>query len=439
MTHATTEPGTAAPADARGICLFGAAMDTANLGVSALSHAVVYGLARSAPDLHATVFDFSPGVETRTYGANGARVVATRCGGYLTKRLYRPEALGTIRFCLRLGGLGNPGAKALRRAAAVLDISGGDSFTDLYGPWRLRAIVFPKTMALDLGTPLILLPQTYGPFRSPQAAATARRIVRGAAMCWARDARSFEVLQGLLGDAFDADRHRLGVDVAFGLPTASPPAKAVAPIAPWLADCSVPLIGLNVSGLLLNTPGVDRSQYGFQADYAAVIHGFVQRLLRDTDARILLVPHVVSAPGHYESDIGACEAVARAAGPDAKDRLAVCPALHDPTQIKAVIARCDWFCGTRMHATIAALSSGIPTAAIAYSPKTLGVFESCGQGDHVADPRAHGTEAVIAALWDSWQARAAARETLAEALPAVKAQAAGQMDAIAAAIPGGAE
>ena len=47
-----------------------------------------------------------------------------------------------------------------------------------------------------------------------RAAAEAAHI-RQAAMCWARDARSFETLKELLGDYFDPQRHRCGVDVAF--------------------------------------------------------------------------------------------------------------------------------------------------------------------------------------------------------------------------------
>ena len=38
-----------------------------------------------------------------------------------------------------------------------------------------------------------------------------------------------------------------------------------------------------------------------------------------------------------------------------------------------------------MHATIAALSSGVPCATVAYSLKARGVFASCGMAHAVAD------------------------------------------------------
>jgi polysaccharide pyruvyl transferase WcaK-like protein len=101
-------------------------------------------------------------------------------------------------------------------------------------------------------------------------------------------------------------------------------------------------------------------------------------------------------------------------------------------EFKWLIARSDWFCGTRMHACIAALSSGVPTAAVAYSDKTLGVFETCGQGGEVVDPRVCGTDEVVERLWDSYTRRDAVRGSLARHLPAVLSKANEQMNIIAA-------
>jgi len=103
---------------------------------------------------------------------------------------------------------------------------------------------------------------------------------------------------------------------------------------------------------------------------------------------------------------------------------------YDPMEIKSIISRTDWFCGTRMHATIAALSSGVPTAALAYSDKTLGVFETCKQGEHVADLRHMSTCDVLDRLWVSWCQRKAERERLASALSDVRRDVQKQMDEI---------
>lgn len=314
----------------------------------------------------------------------------------------------------------------------MLDISGGDSFTDLYGDWRYGYVLAPKWLAIRLGKPLILLPQTYGPFKGARARAQASEIVRRSAMCWARDVRSFEILRDLLGGEFDARRHRCGVDVAFLLGVREPSVSPSEPLSSWLSQGDRRTIGFNVSGLIYMSEDGGRSQYGLKADYRAAVAAFVSRVLERTDSRVALMPHVIAPEGHYESDNDACERLRLALGSAARDRVATAPSLSDPREAKWLISKMSWFCGTRMHSTIAGLSTGVPTAAIAYSDKTRGVFDTCGQGEHVADPRALDTDELVEALWESFEARECARASLAAALPGVLAQAEGQMHAVCA-------
>lgn len=322
-------------------------------------------------------------------------------------------------------------ARWLADADCVLDISGGDSFTDLYGPRRFATVTLPKLTALRLGRPLVLLPQTYGPFQSDSRRARASGIVRRSAMAWARDARSFDILRNLLGDAFDPARHRLGVDVAFGMEPA-PADDAVRDALPFESAASAgrPVVGFNVSGLIWNDPEKARTRYRFKADYRAAVTGFLTRLLEREDVEALLVPHVQAPVGHYESDPEACEAARNALAPGLRSRVHILRNVETAPQAKWVIAHCHWFCGTRMHATIAGLSSGVPTAAISYSDKTLGVFETCSAGDAVVDPRELGTEDVVERLWSIWQDREASRATLSREAPGMVRRAADQMDAI---------
>ncbi|MHC4317489.1 MAG: polysaccharide pyruvyl transferase family protein, partial [Planctomycetota bacterium] len=154
------------------------------------------------------------------------------------------------------------------------------------------------------------------------------------------------------------------------------------------------------------------------------------RILDETDANILLVPHVFSRPGHFEHDPDACASVAARLGQAGAGRIARLPEGLSPGKTKWAVSRTDWFCGTRMHASIAAISSGVPAAAMAYSDKTLGVFETCGQGEHVADLRHLETDEVVDRLWESWTGRANARASLEVTLPKVQAQVEDQMDRI---------
>jgi polysaccharide pyruvyl transferase WcaK-like protein len=83
-----------------------------------------------------------------------------------------------------------------------------------------------------------------------------------------------------------------------------------------------------------------------------------------------------------------------------------------------------------MHATIAGLSSGVPTAAIAYSLKTLGVFETCGMGAHVADPMKDDTDTVVGRVVASFEGRGEARAALAARRDDVLARGRAQIDQV---------
>jgi polysaccharide pyruvyl transferase WcaK-like protein len=414
------------------VCLMGASTDTGNLGVSALCLSILAGIARREPGADVVVFDNGrgPGVAAerfdgrtfrfRTHGLNDSR------------RIYRSDSLWNVRVASRLGGAGNEAALALRRADAVLDVTGGDSFTSLYGMRRFRSGCVAKRLALEYSGGLVLMPQTYGPYGSAAARAEAARLVSGAAAAWARDEASHTVLRDLLGRSFDAARHRRGVDVAFRLPASPPPEPLPPELEAWLGGGREdPTIGVNVSGLTYVHAQRARREYGLSTDYRAAIHGILDRFLSRTRARIVLVPHVHAPPGHFESDRQAALDATSALGAPARGRVLVAPDLG-ASQAKWLISRTDWFCGTRMHSTIAALSSGVPVAALAYSAKTRGVFETCGAGADVADLRALTVSDAVDAVWRAWESREDARARLAAALPHVLAQADSQMDEIVA-------
>lgn len=323
----------------------------------------------------------------------------------------------------------NRGTSLLMRSDAVLDITGGDSFTDLYGSRRLAASLAPKRLTLDCGRRLVLLPQAYGPFRSDAARSRTAQVLMGASSAWARDEISYACLQDVLGSGFDPERHRLGVDVAFGLESVTPDDATADAVRRFVEDNQGrPVVGLNVSGLLYNDPGA-QARFGLQFDYRALCASLLHRLVSDGEACVILVDHVLARAGTGEADRVATAGLLATAGPVDPDRLLVISDPAGPGEAKWCISQCDWFVGSRMHATIAALSSGVPAAAIAYSHKAAGVFTSCGLGADVAEVGADPTS-VLGTLWNSFQHRAERKALLAARLPDVLAQASAQMDLI---------
>ena len=408
------------------ICLFGAAPSTGNLGVSALFHSAVAGIFDAHAESQITVFDFGWTRKELPVRLGDREFRVRLAGANPSKRFWRHDTLGNMRWMNRLGGLGNPGVRDIRQSQAVWDVSGGDSFTDLYGVKRFWTTVAPKFLALDAGRPLVLLPQTYGPFSDPELRKVAKAVTARAATAWARDQRSFESLQELLGSSFDPDKHRVGVDLAFGLPPTPARAGVVDDGArAWLEE-SNGTVGVNVSGLIYLDPKAARERYGFRADYPKLIHGLVRGLI-ERNQNVILVPHVIEPRGNVESDPEACRQVFGALTPAEQERVSILTPPYTAAEVKHVLSKLDWFCGTRMHSTIGALSSGVPTAAVAYSLKFQGVFETCDQASGVSDPRELETGDALERLLGHFENRDRERGVLAAALPRVKDRAAQQM------------
>lgn len=409
------------------ITLLNASPDTGNQGVSALCHSVVAGLARrGAADI--AIADHGRGQRTADWGYTQVNLF----GLTNHRRVWRGDCLRTTLRLTRAGLPLTTPARIIAKSRAVLDISGGDSFTDIYGAKRFQAMALTKRLALDAGVPLILLPQKLGPFQAPDLEAEAVDIMRRARAVWVRDAQSFAFLQEKLGADFDPERHRLAVDVAVSLPSRKPEALTTE-IADWLAaDRSVPTVGLNVSGLLCNDATGARQTFGLADRHDDQMDAVARALLKaDPNVRLLLVPHVHKPDTDPESDLAASRALIARLGPLAEGRVKVLEGALNAMELKWVLSQLDWFAGARMHATIGAFSSGTPTLALGYTDKAQGVFDECGIGDDVADLRRLDARQLADRAVAAFAGREAGRENLQARIDGIRARAASEMDAIA--------
>lgn len=409
------------------LTLLNAAPDTGNQGVSALCHSAVAGLAsRGAGPV--SVADHGRGKRRADWG----HAVVDLVGLTHHRRYWRGDSLRTAHALVRVGGGTSAAARAVLRSRAVLDVSGGDSFTDIYGERRFRAMVLTKRLALDAGVPLILLPQKLGPFRDPANRAEAVEILARAAAVWVRDAESLAFLETSLGPGFDPARHRLGVDMAVALP-ARKPENIPSEIAAWLdRSRDHPVAGLNVSGLLCNDAEQARESFGLADPHPLQIEAAARALLdADPTLKLLLVPHVHRPEGDAESDLGAARTLAARLGERGRDRVVVLDGNLDAMALKWVMGQLDWFAGARMHATIGAFSSGVPTLGLGYTDKARGVFSECGIGDEVADLRRFDARSLAARVIASFDARNRQRTLLASRVGMLRDRAEAEMDEIA--------
>lgn len=291
-------------------------------------------------------------------------------------------------------------AGLFRSCDLIFDIGGGDSFTDIYGVKRFLTIWATKVRARLNGCPLILSPQTIGPFQTTWAPPLARMVMNSADFIVTRDAPSTRYLEtlGIRTECLEA------TDVAMGLPYNPPPPR----------DDGRIRIGLNVSGLLFNGGYTQSNQFGLKADYPALVRRIMAWSLEQANVELHLVGHVQSRTQPLEDDHRVCEALA-----GEFPGVVVSPFFQSPSEAKSYIAGCDFFIGARMHATIAAFSAGVPVIPMAYSRKFAGVFGTLGYA-HIADCKTDTEDAIMALIADGFARRAALKAEIDKAMEGVQ-------------------
>lgn len=279
--------------------------------------------------------------------------------------------------------------RAVRGADMVIDIGGGDSFADIYGKRRLTQMFLMKYLTHLAGRPLVLAPQTFGPFKHRLSRFLARQTIRRCAITTTRDALSTTCLRelGIRGEIIEAS------DVALRLPYDPPPARP---------EGGPVKVGLNVSGLLMSGGYTRSNMFGLKMDYPQLMRDIAQHFTDHPDGcELHLVPHVISwERGALEDDYAASIKLAEEF-PDA----IVAPAFTSPSEAKSYIAGMDFFMGARMHACIAAFSSGVPVVPMAYSRKFAGLFGALGY-DETVDCTAQSAEDIKAHIFAAYGRRA---------------------------------
>jgi colanic acid/amylovoran biosynthesis protein len=266
----------------------------------------------------------------------------------------------------------------------VLDIGEGDSFADIYGARRFRLHIASKLVVLAKRRRLVLSPQTIGPFEGTVARWIARRVMSRCEAVFARDGLSRAQL-GFLGSG----KAHEAIDVAFRLPFERPAREKGNRVK----------VGLNVSGLLFSGGYQGANQFGLSLDYPALVRQLLDVWMRDSSVEVWLVPHVLADRVPRDDDRVAIRTLL-AEYPAAR----AAPEFGSPSAAKSFISGLDFLTGARMHACIAAFSSGVPVVPLAYSRKFNGLFDALGYSWY-ADGKVLSTGAAVARVLEGYARR----------------------------------
>ncbi|MGQ9806959.1 MAG: polysaccharide pyruvyl transferase family protein [Armatimonadota bacterium] len=244
-----------------------------------------------------------------------------------------------------------------RIVRALMDIS-GYAFGDPH-PWQ-RARLFAN-MALDYRRrrcPVVMLPQMLGPFRSAKAADEFRRILDSVDLVFARDKDSLEMAQAV---------------------SPGNPHIRLAPDITIFSDDLWPVVPADGEPYVCIVPNVRMLDRG-GAEWGEIYLPLLAAAARQIRGKGLLLYILLHDGSRAERELA--ERLVAKCGED-------CRILDDPdpVSLKRIIAGARFVVGSRYHAIVAALSSGVPAVTMGWAHKYDRLLEDYGEARLLIPPR----------------------------------------------------
>lgn len=257
-------------------------------------------------------------------------------------------------------------AKQFSKCDLIFDMTGGDSFSDIYGAKLFVVHMFIKAAVYMSGAPYICAPQTYGPFYRWWVRAISNYYISKSKGVYGRDEMSGTALNGK-----NQKRIKCVADLGFALPYEQEP------------KFDKPTVGFNVNGLIYQSSNELVQGKNYQELCDKIID-----FVKNAGYNVVLVPHVVGDERGVDNDYFVSVELAK------RHNLPEPIFFNNPLEVKGYISKCQFFIGSRMHATIGAVSCGIPTLPLAYSRKFKGVYNNIGY-DYTMDLKANTSTEIL--------------------------------------------
>ena len=236
----------------------------------------------------------------------------------------------------------------VKKCDCIFDASYGDGFTGIYGTARNFVQALRKQLPIWAHKPLYLLPQTYGSYKFPFVK-WSLGLINKATLAYARDEKTAKEV---------GQKVKVTSDMAFGLPYDR---------SLYHFESEARKFGINVSSLLWDDD--TRERFGLTVDYHKFYLDLIEYLLGETDFEVHLIAHVVDAKNFNarENDYRICTLLKEKYKDD--NRVVNAPVFKTAIEAKSYISNMVIFLGSRMHATIGAISSGVVTIPFSYAYK----------------------------------------------------------------------
>lgn len=346
------------------IGLMGAVTDNVNLGCVALTYSVIKALqiACEKNDINAKYIIFENSYKPEKVKRMCEELKIEQQNVEWVAIGYIHKWTSVIKYASRNHKM----LQGIKRCDFVVDLTQGDSFADIYGKERFMLYTKIKELVEYLQVPLVLGPQTYGPYDDEKNKKYAKKIIEHAYKVISRDQESADYIA-----SFSDKKVEVTTDLAFLLPYNVSEKQENGKIK----------VGINASSLLIKDKiESTETQFKLKTDYDKYINLVLEELGKSEKYEVYLIPHVGDDAGKVFSMN--------------YPNVTLCERFSTPIEAKSFIASMDIFIGARMHATIAAFSSGVATIPTAYSRKFSGLYNNLGY-DCVVDMQKLTTEQAV--------------------------------------------
>jgi len=362
--------------------------DTRNNGVMAMGMSFVQEISNCFDKPEFSFFSSFEEVDKKRYGEQGIIVnpmfwKAKLWPGKVFDILY---FVGLVLFaviiklfsCPKL----NKNIERFRNADAIVSLCGEDLYSD-HCSWQLILYeLFPFVLAKVFNKPYVIFAQTLGPFNKKRSRFLLRYVIGMSSLVTIRESVSFDMVKNILKE--EKSQFVFTGDSAFFLrPIEMKIAKQLVAVDLKRNIYDKKVVGISISHLFTQSifPTVSHLEDKYKYFVEAIV-SISDFLSKEYKVNIVFVPHVTVS--HNDDRRIALDVLEKI---KSKDSVFALESEYQANQIKGIIHSCDFFIGCRMHSLVAAVSGNIPTLALAYSYKTIGVIGPIVKDNLIVDVR----------------------------------------------------
>ena len=348
-------------------------------GSAALLISSIDGLNRAIPDAHFFVCSTTPKLDKCTFKIPNSQIIPCR----LTNSTFE---LLVAAFALRTTGFSSsafPMTKYLRDADIIVDIS-GDSYSSIYGKTSIASLGIRVISAKLLNTPIILYCQSIGPFYGRLDRTVAKFFLKLVDRVTVRESITEKHLKELGVSSY------IYADQAFLLKSDPSSLKPF-----QFTNKEKPIIGINLS------QHIDSLYTNKSSNkYRELMIQFIDILIERYDVNILVIPELRKKTVPAYDDYFVSKTIVSQL--KHQDHVFIIQDDCSPSTLKAAVGYCSLLVSPRFHMVIFALSQRVPSIAIAYSPKALGIMNMLGQSQYVLNLNDLSINTLLQAVDNIW-------------------------------------